>query len=153
MTARNDKPKTWAEVVKAEKHVQRAASIDTDAVVRSVVGHPEELSALAFFKIRQLIGLSYGGNPSYEEKMNNACFFVDFTPEPDYESSITYLGESYIRCKQTPRVVEGTGCADPIAFRTRQDAEDFISHEDNVMLLKNYYMVYGLTVASKPSIF
>lgn len=82
-------------------------------------------SALAFLKIRLLIEEAYGWNPSFEEKndWNIWKFGIKFNEE----------GEPWV-C-ETDEWIQG------IAFYTEAQANDFLSHESNVQLVKDYFMV------------
>lgn len=83
-------------------------------------------SALALLKIRLLIDEAYGGNPCADDKLKGAFFFID----------IDRFVENYLLY-----VERAADCIDPIAFHTKEQAEEFISHESNRQLIRDFYMV------------
>lgn len=87
-------------------------------------------SALAFLKIRQLIEDGYGGNVTNEEWRTA----ID-EDNPIY--IITIDGMNNIRCGY----VEITQEYSPIAFHTKEQAEEFLSDPERVQLLKDYFMI------------
>lgn len=111
---------TWAEL--ESRGLAEAIRIDSDLPYQ---GTNEEESALALVKMRNLIGLSYGGNPTFEEKSDGTkeFYFVDFDEHG------------------AAKIVIGYECIEPVAFFTKAHAERFISHPENVELLKNYYLL------------
>lgn len=111
---------TWEELEALS--LTDAIRIDSDLPYQ---GTNEEESALALAKMRRLIDTSYGGNPAFEEKRDGVkeFYFVDFD---EYGAA---------------KIVKGYECIDPIAFYTKEQAERFISHPENVELLKSYYFI------------
>ena len=84
-------------------------------------------SALAFLKIRLLIAEAYGGNPTFDEKndWDFEHFGMKFTDD----------GEPWVCSSIADEQVKD------IAFYTDDQAEEFMSHESNVQLVKDFYMV------------
>lgn len=118
--------KTWEELVSTQGvgldiGEKAYLTIDRNEVTGYSFDSPLSKSALALMKIRTLIDLSYGGNPPASNKCNDLYFFV-------YE----YCGWS---------VVEREGCYDPVAFYTREQANEFLRHASNQQLLNEYYMI------------
>ena len=83
-----------------------------------------EKAALAFLKIKQLIEICYGGNVTNEEWENSdICKYYifynsiskQFEVDPDYTIK------------------------EQIAFHTKEQAKEFLSHPENILLLKDYY--------------
>ena len=87
-------------------------------------------SALAYFKIQQLVDTSYGGIPTTEDRVNCTLFMVDYCPK--YEE-IDGVSEFYVRI--------ASDCYGNILFHSSEQAEDFISHSENIQLLRDYYMI------------
>lgn len=132
-------PKTWSKLV---EHIQpilyAEISYKSDGHYISVSedcgGTPIEKAALALFKIHQLIEVGYGGNVTDEEWRNNNIKKWYFAPNTYYSPEdgndmwdIVYA--QYYNYKRN------------FAFRTAKQAEDFLSHPENVQLLKDYFMI------------
>lgn len=85
-----------------------------------------EKSALALFKIHQLIEVGYGGNVINEDYINN-----------EWKYTIIYSSSS---CKL--EIIETCHYRyNNIAFHTEEQAKEFLSKSENVQLLKDYFMI------------
>ncbi|MBJ2188135.1 MAG: hypothetical protein JFR41_05860 [Muribaculaceae bacterium] len=82
---------------------------------------PIDKSVSAMFKLRHLIEIGYGGNPTTAEKLILDLYGVDWRDG----------GWHVINLRE---------CIDTIAFYTRDQAEDFLSHPENRQLLDEFYM-------------
>ena len=116
-------PKTWSELEKQDINNLYALckSINNKAYF-------VEKSALALLKILRLIEISYGGNISSEE------WYDDLTPK--FIITEKQANGTFTTCCariQTHRT--------PIAFHTSSQAEEFLSYEENIQLLKDYVMI------------
>lgn len=127
-------PKTWNELCEAAQ-VQQYEAItdvifdDNDKMIdeSSAVGENIKLakSALALLKIHQLIEVGYGGNPSTKEKINRDNSLYEISIDSDGELTVEYLALP----------------TNHIAFRTKEQAEEFLSYLENIQLLKDYFMI------------
>lgn len=117
-------PKTWNELVKADKN--KAYGVVINIVGTGVADISIEKSALALFKIHQLIEVGYGGNITNEEYKNTDFKYVIFKDVSTNEFSIN----SVCNC------IYGL-----IAFHTNKQAKEFLSKPENIQLLKDYFMV------------
>lgn len=79
-------------------------------------------SALAYLKIITLIDKCYGGVPTFEERFSLCAP----TWSIDYRNDFS--------------TIKAFGCIDPVAFRTKEAAEKFLSYPENVELLRQYFM-------------
>lgn len=125
-------PKTWSEYCKIVPPPTKDDCKDYPHAVNSSVfirkdATPIEKSALALMKIHTLIEQGYGGNPLYQEKWDNQTNeFAEIYYNPGDN-------EFYI-CWD----INSTGF---IIFRTTEQAQEFLSHEENRQLLRDYYMI------------
>lgn len=120
-------PKTWDELIeqnKCECYILGKGIGEVDFSSKGIT--PIEKSALSLLKIHQLIEVGYGGNISNEEWRN-----LD-----DYKFRLLWSIE------------DGRFIADscrwnihPIAFHTKEQAEEFLNYPENVQLLKDYFMM------------
>lgn len=115
-------PKTWNNItecnVEVWQHISRMNYGPTEPIVKST---------LALLKIHQLIEVGYGGNVTNEEWYNDL--------KPKFiivEKSKEDFANVCVR-KQTHRT--------PIAFHTKEQAEEFLSYPENIQLLKDYFML------------
>lgn len=120
-------PKTWDEFIKQFRHTKDDLSVDLTG--NKYFGWtrrdtPIEKSALALLKIHQLIEVSYGGNITNEEWSiyGNVSFVIFCNDCGEFE--ITRSNERQ-----------------HLAFHTQKQAEEFLSHEENIQLLKDYFMI------------
>lgn len=90
---------------------------------------PEERSALAFLNIQQLIDVAYGGYPNTQETYDEyTCHIII---EPD-------CGKGYeFYVIEHPKYSEMS----LIRFRDEKQAHRFLEHDENILLLKDYFMV------------
>lgn len=125
-------PKTWSELV---KHIQpilyAEISHKSDGHYTSVSedcgNTPIEKSALALLKIHQLIEVGYGGNVNdWEWKdMSITKWRIGF--DCDGEIMIDYCVSPIAYT--------------PIAFHTKEQAEEFLKYPENIQLLKDYFII------------
>lgn len=119
----NPKVKTWEDV-----------DVDRDYRLKSTLAHltcvesnPYVKSAIALIKIQHLIELGYGGVPTTLDWRNNRirkCCLGYFHDVDRFEFC------EYSNLKN---------CC--ITFRSEDDVRSFLSHESNVQLLKDLYMI------------
>lgn len=120
-------PKTWSEFVEKDN---RAITYNLEATYNEYQPHctsytPIEKSALTLLKIHQLIEVGYGGNPSTKEKINRDNSLYEISIDSDGELTVEYLALP----------------TNHIAFRTKEQAEEFLSYLENIQLLKDYFMI------------
>lgn len=124
--------KTWEDIGDDPENFNGASScisnIESNVLFSIVFGKELTKSAIALLKIRKLIDVAYGGNPTFDEK-------VDPTKEFWFISCHSDRHEFYV---QKGGVCT---CTDTITFYTKEQAEDFISHESNRQLIRDFYMV------------
>lgn len=122
-------PKTWSDLVKENKYQPYFAEIHSRFSLRDKCAYGKnsvEKSAAALLKIHQLIEVGYGGNITNEEWNSRKEWFVITCY--DFETSEIVLSNRRSH----------------IAFHTREQAEEFLSHPENIQLLKDYFMVYEM---------
>lgn len=121
-------PKTWSECIIQEKGRRYHLSFikKGDGYCTEAGNTPIEKSALALLKIHQLIEVGYGGNITNGEWDSRKEWFVITCY--DFETSEIVLSNRRSH----------------IAFHTREQAEEFLSHPENVQLLKDYFMVHEM---------
>ena len=119
---RDGLPKTWDEYLKGKNH-DDLCLIDR---LSENVHSPSEKSALAFLKIYRLIEDGYGGNVTNEDWKN--IYINKYVIKTDLE---LHLKLSIFRLYSK----------NIIAFRSYKCAEEFLSHTENVQLLKDYFMI------------
>lgn len=117
-------PKTWSDLERLDEITEYGAEI-----VRTFNNRwwdstksktPIEKSALALFKIHQLIEVGYGGNVTNEEW--EKAYIISCTADKIF-------------------TVHATNCIHTIAFHTKEQAEEFLSYPENAQLLKDYFML------------
>ena len=86
---------------------------------------PIEKSALAFLKIHKLIEVGYGGNVTNEE----------------WDGETTYYAPQYDSADKEIKIYERVVSKSLIAFHTKEQVKEFLSHSENVQLLKDYFMI------------
>lgn len=121
----NKTSKTWSKLCKQDnRQVCRGECIGVSTFQITTYCPTSILkSALALLKIHQLIEVSYGGNVSRKCWQNKVTYTI--TPEDIYTKDITSNPESNIG---------------PI-FHTKEQAKEFLSYEENIQLLKDYYQI------------
>lgn len=102
------------------------ADIESERMFSIAFGNTLTKSAIALLKIRKLIDVAYGGNPKFDDKLDQCkeFWFISFREESH---------ELFVQ--------KGYGCIDQVAFHTEEQAEDFISHPSNRCLIRDFYMV------------
>lgn len=117
-------PKTWSEIDKVFLNQDVLDAIETLESQTPIISDDISLkSALALLKIHQLIEIGYGGNVTNEEWDSKKEWFVITCY--DFETSEIVLSNKRSH----------------IAFHTREQAEEFLSHPENIQLLKDYFMI------------
>ena len=84
---------------------------------------PIEKSVKALLKIHQLIEVGYGGNVTNEEWNNHEIKYV-----------INYANNTFV-------INSVVTTKNHLAFHTLEQAEEFLSHPENVQLLRKYFML------------
>lgn len=111
-------PKTWSEMkhynVEVWQHISNMDYEPTEPIVKS---------ALALLKIHQLIKVGYGGNAIKTSDNNTICIIYDVNTSTFMINVCSSLWRSHIM------------------FHTREQAEEFLEHIDNIQLLKDYFMI------------
>ena len=137
----NKEPKTWQEYcdnsnereyLNVEVEVNQYDS-DTDTCYSdssTAYNTPVEKSALAFIKIHRLIDAGYGGNVTIE----------DFKKLDLFGEYIYHIYYSIIDNKFEIFAISTT-MHSLIMFHTKEQAEEFLSHDSNIQLLKDYFMI------------
>lgn len=119
-------PKTWNELEKqpiCDSYILGKGLGEVEFTKKGVT--PIEKSALVLLKIHQLIEVGYGGNVTEEEwDKNYVCFVIRY--DTMYKRFV--IG----RCVSNIQ---------HIAFHTKEQAEEFLSKQENVQLLKDYFMI------------
>lgn len=126
-------PKVWEELTEVPVMgvaIGAEVSIGEYAVKEDTfLDSPIERSALAFMKISQLIGVGYGGNITTEESWNR-----------ELKYHIGYYFGDGIK-KATYVVYSGLTNHNPLRFRTKELAEEFLSYPKNIELLNDFFMI------------
>lgn len=121
-------PKTWSELEQSnDSHIYGIEHrYNDDYYVTREGNTPIEKSAIALFKIHQLIEVGYGGNINNEEwfDYDNCIYTIEYNSEYKIYKIITAV--CYKR---------------HIAFHTKKQAEEFLKYPENVQLLKDYFMI------------
>lgn len=121
-------PKTWSELVKMKDtkdyFLEYHAIKGFDYEITSP--NPIEKSALALLKIHQLIEVGYGGNVTNEEWIS-----------PNYAH---YAISLYHHSKHF-EILQNPADRHLVLFHTKEQAEEFLKHPENIQLLKDYYMI------------
>lgn len=128
------KIKTWEDV---DDNIKNIIKIDGfDAVFREILhidistAHLSNSVAyriVASVKIRKLIELGYGGTLSNGEWKNPIVEKFKIVPNKNGDFEV-------VRCYNIKH-------KDIVAFKTREMSENFLKYEDNLNLLKMYYMI------------
>lgn len=120
-------PKTCSDIIKANETSSVMASINCPDCIEGTTNNntPIEKSALALLKIHQLIEIGYGGYPTMYEKMYKSDKIRTIGIDFDYNFYI----EEY------------TIPSNHIAFHTKEQAEEFLKHSENIQLLKDYFII------------
>ena len=118
-------PKTWSEL-------ENRTDINTDIFSNFDNDTPIGKAALALIKIHQLVEVGYGGNVTKEEDLNSKIlkYYIGY-----------YFGDSVNNKKAKFNIYTGLTKHSPIRFRTKEEAEEFLSYPENVQLLKDYFMI------------
>lgn len=129
-------PKTWSELVKKDnRQVVREACIGVSTFQVTIYNSPKIVkSVLAFLKIRRLIEISYGGNVSYSD------FSELGKPDPVIIVPQGTIPSGNIAFYAKTEDVYDNSFSH-IAFHTKEQAQEFLSHEENIQLLKDYFMI------------
>lgn len=115
-------PKTWNKL--SNKDASRITGIisvvehEVDNILTTI-----EKSVFALLKINKLIKISYGGN-------------VDKTKE-FWAISYNVQNRKFIICRYKNIIYDNF----ITAFNTEEQAKDFLSHPENIQLLKEYFMI------------
>lgn len=128
-------PKTWEEISKVGSNIDfddyslecfnlRGGSYDGHYST-SKGKDPIEKAALAILKIHQLIEKGYGGNITKDE----------------WKSTCSIYTIEYIPRSERPIQICNYKIYSPIAFHTKEQAEEFLSYSENIQLIKDYYMI------------
>lgn len=122
-------PKTWNDIkhcnVEVWKHISWMNYEPTEPIVKS---------ALALLKIHQLIEVGYGGNITDEEWRNINIKKYYFVPNTEYSPDEGDNMWEIVYAQTYPN-------KRTFAFRTSEQAEEFLSYLENVKLLKDYFMI------------
>lgn len=130
----NKVPKTWSEYINVHSdefdkgikdYCVDVSGTNNNGWIRR--NTPIEKSALALLKIHQLIEVGYGGNVTNWEWKS-----VSITK---WRIGFNYNGEIMIDYCILPIAYT------PIAFHTKEQAEEFLKYPENVQLLKDYFMI------------
>lgn len=125
-------PKTWDEFcLHFKKYLNIACGFcpmesETQNYSFTVNNTPIEKSALALLKIYHLIKVGYGGNISSKEW---------------YESNPKWVIAEFSKEEFVPVCVRNQQYRSYLAFHTKEQAEEFLSYEENIQLLKDYFMI------------
>ena len=117
-------PKTWKELIEANQNKSYGVVINTRG--SGIADEPIEKSALALLKIYQLIEVGYGGNVTNEEWIS-----------PNYAH---YAISLYHHSKHF-EILQNPADRQLVLFHTKEQAIEFLSHPENVQLLKDYFMI------------
>ena len=131
-------PKTWSELWDNKQNIGLAAGVGVDYIAygnresETLAKTSIEKSALALLKIHQLIEVGYGGNVTKEEDLNSKIlkYYIGY-----------YFGDSVNNKKAKFNIYTGLTKHSPIRFRTKEEAEEFLSYTENVQLLKDYFQI------------
>ncbi len=124
-------PKTWSELIQKNQPCSSVTlgyrkkedkSVGDDSWTCN--NTPIEKSALALLKIHQLIEVGYGGNITNEEWKNNW----------HSEIRVNVEGKLFVESTYNSTIF-------PIAFHTKEQAEEFLSYPENVQFIKDFYMI------------
>lgn len=110
--------KTWEDV--------ESSSIEIPTILSEDLSYKIIKKNEACTKIAKLIELSYGGMVSEEEMKDASIDIYNIYPDEKKQLIIGCLN---------------TRLYDFICFHTRQQAEEFVSHESNIKLVEQYYMM------------
>lgn len=98
-------------------------------------------STLAHFKIRLLIAEAYGGNPTTDDKLKGVYWFIALRRTEIGTKPTGYGDADPIDVYHSMYAERASECIDPIAFHAKEQAKEFISHESNRQLIRDFYMV------------
>lgn len=114
--------KTWDDVREYNLEILRAiAELERIAPITPIIK-----SAIALLKIHRLIEYGYGRNVTDKE----------WTPVHVYHYTINYN-----KYKRKFDIYESQNNKYHVTFHTKNQAEEFLSHPENVELLKDYFMI------------
>lgn len=123
------KIKTWEDVEKENQEYFSRSNAPNPMFIQSAELRDKLLKkTMATYKIATLIELGYGGAVSDEEWNDDT--FNKFSIQWDEEDNCPT-----IRCHCS------RNWSDFVSFHTQQQAEEFMSHSENVELVKQYYML------------
>lgn len=114
-------PKTWSELIKFEK--AKSIAVWSNEEQNSQIAK----SAASLLKIYQLIEISYKGNITDDERKHYIIYQIEYNVK---------LNELQIVENAAPYKFKNH-----IAFRSKELAEEFLSHPENIQLLKDYFMI------------
>lgn len=120
-------PKTWSELCKIDnRQVVREDCIGIDTFQIITYNSPEVVkSAIALLKIHKLIEVGYDGNIANRKWNGRNKFAV-----------IRYNTET-----KSIEVCHTITTKHHICFKTTELANEFLSHSENIQLIKDYYMI------------
>lgn len=140
--------KTWRDLPKTWRGLCEAALVEQIEVITDVVFDDNDVmsdessavsgnlklakSALAFLKIYQLIREGYGKNIEHVEWIFNK-----------YASNKSkwMIIDNYDKKKFQIVKVKNNYTGSQLVFRTKKQAEEFLKHQENIQLLKDYFMI------------
>ena len=122
-------PKTWSEI-RTIKNCY-VSTLGCMASMNEMADGTErrttiEKSALALLKIHQLLEVGYGGNVKNRDRVNF------YTIQWSYEYNMFVI-------RNFSPFLEDNGT--PLCFHTKEQAVEFLSHFENVQLLRDYFML------------
>lgn len=127
-------PKTWSDYCKIIPPPTKNDYKDYPSTINSLTSirkdiTPIEKSVLALLKIRQLIEFGYGGNLTNEEWLDDSCKYFPCPIIDNLKVKFVVGKSSYFIDKCN------------ITFHTEEQAEEFLSYDENIQLLKDYFMI------------
>lgn len=129
---RNKIFKTWNDIILNKTTFEYKLyypAVDDENYFTYVGTNPIEESAIALLKIHQLIGIGYGGNLTNKEwiTQNTKYLITPICNKNSYKFIVTTTTFFTDKCH--------------IAFHTKEQAEEFLKYEENIQLLRNYFMI------------
>lgn len=129
-------PKTWRDIEEYHTNVDLAlANAQKNLAQYSHCPIQYIVKCIATLKIQKLIELGYGGMVTEEEWELSSSY--------ENDTVIWSIICEYMFEEKEPHLPIVSNWAQPclISFRTQQQAEEFMSHSENVELVKQYYMI------------
>lgn len=128
----NSTPKTWSDIIFNKtvfKYRLHYVAPNDEDYFTSDGTTPLEESALALLKIHQLIEIGYGGNLTNEEWITQQPKYLIVPTCYKYSYKFSVITTAFFTDK----------CH--IAFHTEKQAEEFLKYEENIQLLRDYFML------------